>query len=293
MLTSGHPLATLEYVYTFLWCLWKARNDQLFCRKAHKPYQVFAATQAILQETKLEDQAQNRPLQDLVQKREEHIQASPIQDQINATESAISRNQLMNLQVLPTPGTTVADPWSIPGTKIFTDVAWMQHCSSPSCAGLGIFIQLEGAHHCTRLLISAISPPATSALQAETFGLLLAANLVHHLQLQNVTFFTDYAILAKAAATRNIIENPGHWQIRPQLATLFTASSFHGGKIFHVPRCMNFKAHFQAKLATRIKDKPFCIRCISSTEENTTCSYKDVILDFSDALCTITSVKCC
>jgi hypothetical protein len=146
MLTSGHPLATLEYVYTFLWCLWKARNDQLFCRKAHKPYQVFAATQAILQETKLEDQAQNRPLQDLVQKREEHIQASPIQDQINATESAISRNQLMNLQVLPTPGTTVADPWSIPGTKIFTDVAWMQHCSSPSCAGLESLLSQRFPH---------------------------------------------------------------------------------------------------------------------------------------------------
>jgi hypothetical protein len=159
--------------------------------------------------------------------------------------------------------------------------------------GMDATLQLSVMCRLGIFIISAISPPATSALRAETFGLLLAANLVHHLQLQNVTFFTDCAILAKAAATRNIIENPGHWQIRPQLATLFTASSFHGGKIFHVPRCMNFKAHFQAKLATRIKDKPFCIRCISSTEENTTCSYKDVILDFSDALCTITSVKCC
>jgi ribonuclease HI len=192
-------------------------------------------------------------------------------------------------------GSTARNPWSIPGTKIFTDAAWTQHNqeSRPSWAGLGIYIQVEGAHHCARLLISAISPPATSALQAEAFGLLLAANLVHHLQLQQVTFFTDCAILAKAATTRNIIEDPGHWQIRPQLAALFSSPSFHQQKIFHVPRGTNFKAHFQAKLATRMHDKPFYMRCLSSSQENVACTLRDVISDFSDALCTLTSVKYC
>jgi ribonuclease HI len=295
LLTSGHPSASLEYIFTFLWCLWKARNDQLFCRKAHKPYQVFVATQAILQGAKLGDQAQNNQTQALVQKREIPKRASPIQEQNSFMDAATSQNLQNNLQVIPTPGTTVADPWSIPGTKIFTDAAWTQqhnHDSPPSRAGLGIIIQLEGAHQCTRLLISAVSPPAISALQAEVFGLLLAANLVHHLQLQQVTFFTDCAILAKAAASRNIIEDPGHWQIRPQLATLFSRPSFRKQKIFHIPRCMNFKAHFQAKLATRIQDKPFSIRCIS-TQESAPCTFKDVISHFSDALCTLTSVKCC
>ena len=33
LLTSQHPQITLNTLYTFLWCLWKAQNDTLFCRK--------------------------------------------------------------------------------------------------------------------------------------------------------------------------------------------------------------------------------------------------------------------
>lgn len=58
ILSSGHPFASLENVYTFMWCLWKARNDTLFSRKVHKPSQVFAATHAILRGAKVDDQAQ-------------------------------------------------------------------------------------------------------------------------------------------------------------------------------------------------------------------------------------------
>jgi hypothetical protein len=104
-----------------------------------------------------------------------------------------------------------------------------------------------------------------------------------------MSLLTDCAILAKAAATRNIIEDPGHWQIRPQLAAFFSSPSFPQQIIFHVPRCTNFKAHFQAKLATRMQDKPFSIRCLSRTQENVACTFRGVISYFSDALCTLTS----
>jgi hypothetical protein len=33
LLTSQHPEINTTTLYTFLWCLWKARNDTLFCRK--------------------------------------------------------------------------------------------------------------------------------------------------------------------------------------------------------------------------------------------------------------------
>jgi hypothetical protein len=33
LISSGHPEANLEFIGTFLWCLWKARNDHLFGRK--------------------------------------------------------------------------------------------------------------------------------------------------------------------------------------------------------------------------------------------------------------------
>jgi hypothetical protein len=54
LLTSGHPQIKPTTLYTFLWCLWKARNDTLFCRKVSRPSQVFAAANAIISATKLE-----------------------------------------------------------------------------------------------------------------------------------------------------------------------------------------------------------------------------------------------
>jgi hypothetical protein len=40
LLSSGHPEANLESIATFLWCLWKSRNDHLFGRKKSAPEQI-------------------------------------------------------------------------------------------------------------------------------------------------------------------------------------------------------------------------------------------------------------
>jgi hypothetical protein len=48
LLTSQHPQINSTTLYTFLWCLWKARNDTLFCRKVCRPSQVFAAANAVI-----------------------------------------------------------------------------------------------------------------------------------------------------------------------------------------------------------------------------------------------------
>jgi hypothetical protein len=37
LLNSAHPEININSLYTFLWCLWKARNDTLFGRKFCKP----------------------------------------------------------------------------------------------------------------------------------------------------------------------------------------------------------------------------------------------------------------
>ena len=143
------------------------------------------------------------------------------------------------------PGSTIAEPSSITGTKIFTDAAWVQlqeQGNSPTSAGLGICIQVEGNQQCSQLFVSAISPPVSSVLQAEAFGLILAAKLADILQLQQVTFFTDNATLAKTAANHNVLDAPGHWEIRPQLGTVFNGRSFNRERIYHISGNLNFKA---------------------------------------------------
>ena len=54
LLSSSHPQINVDSLYTFLWCLWKARNDCLFNRKCSRPIHVFAASNAIMQGSKLE-----------------------------------------------------------------------------------------------------------------------------------------------------------------------------------------------------------------------------------------------
>ena len=55
IISSGHPMATLSNIYTFLWCLWKARNDSVFARKIHQQQQIFAAAKAIIRGAQLEE----------------------------------------------------------------------------------------------------------------------------------------------------------------------------------------------------------------------------------------------
>jgi hypothetical protein len=61
LLSSDHPQMNTTNLYTFLWCLWKARNDTLFGRKIRNPTQVFAAFNAVLQGSNLEGIAARRP----------------------------------------------------------------------------------------------------------------------------------------------------------------------------------------------------------------------------------------
>lgn len=48
ILNSSHPHASITNIMTFLWCIWKARNDSLFGRKTNTPPQVHQAMQAII-----------------------------------------------------------------------------------------------------------------------------------------------------------------------------------------------------------------------------------------------------
>ena len=147
LLNSGHPQINPSNLYTFLWCLWKSRNDALFARKFCRPSQVYAVANAIIQGTKL--------------------------GEIPAEAHAM--HCLQDQLVQP----TIQNPHSFSGNTIFCDAAWEIHpAHTPKQAGIGVFIQVQNNDRTHQLHIAAMSPMASSPLQAETFGLMLATRLV-------------------------------------------------------------------------------------------------------------------
>jgi hypothetical protein len=51
----NHPNGSIENILSFMWCLWKARNDCLFNKKDNTPSQVHHMTNAIKQNLELLD----------------------------------------------------------------------------------------------------------------------------------------------------------------------------------------------------------------------------------------------
>ena len=105
--------------------------------------------------------------------------------------------------------TTVRDFSRISGAIVFSDAAWSPgQNGQPMPAGLGIFLQIADDRPCSKLRISAISPPVSSAIQAEAFGLLFGVKLADLLHIEQATFLTDNVTLAKVATTRDLVLSP-------------------------------------------------------------------------------------
>lgn len=195
-----------------------------------------------------------------------------------ATVDAAAHLQVESIQhMTPSPGNTIRNISNISGSIVFSDAAWSPGLDGhPMPAGLGIFLQISGVRPCSKICISAISPPVSSAIQAEAFSLLLAIQIAELLHIQEATYLTDNATLAMAAATKDLLLKPGHWAIRPQLAQMEATSSFDASKVFHIPRAYNFRAHHQARLALKLQNNPFSFRCLDT--ENAACLNTGVTL---------------
>ena len=149
---------------------------------------------------------------------------------------------------------------------------------------------MQGNQHLKQLHVSALSPPASSPLQAETYGLLLATKLAHLLQVQDPHFYTDCLVLASAAAEPSVFAAPGHWGNRHLLAAIHASPSFHTSRITHIKRCNNVKADHLARLALKIQNRSLLIRCLDS--EATPCPTRDMLYVSSVTPFTLLSVKC-
>lgn len=224
LLNSNHPQASLINVMTYLWCIWKARNDVLFSRKTNTPLQVYQVMQAILKNQELALDTRN------------------IDPQILPKQS--SRNQRLHKQ---TNEDTGIQHITRNGCRVFTDAAWTPAPDNTTVGatttGIGIFVQLEEQQHQGNISIAATGVHVTSPLQAEALALLAAAQIATKVVTTGeITFFTDNQVLAKAADSRDLQNKPGHWEIRNYLAA-FIITGHSQVQVIHIPRNFNSRAH--------------------------------------------------
>ena len=242
---------------------------------------MFAAANAIMGATELETisfAGNHKPFQD--EKTEEETMAAAQLDMPPCQKMA------------PLRGTNITDISSILNAVIFSDAAWSPgHNGEPMPAGIGIYMQICDGRSCSQLSISAFSPPASSAIQAEAYGLLLAVKLAEMLKIHQATFLTDNSTLAAAAAARDPQHKPGHGTIRPQLAGMTASNSFAAAKVFHISRSLNLRAHHHARLAFKLQNIPFSLRCFGSA--NRTCLNAEVLSMFCVSQYKLLLVKCC
>ena len=129
------------------------------------------------------------------------------------------------------PGATIRDISNI-SVSIFSDAGYLGYNGQPMHAGLGIYMQILGDMPCSQVSISAISPPASWAIEAEAFGLLLAIKLVEMTHIHQATFPADNATSAAAAATQDLLHTPGQREIIPQLDVMVASTSFDASIFF-------------------------------------------------------------
>jgi hypothetical protein len=142
LLTSHHPHISITSLYTFLWCIWKARNDARFCRKVSTASQVYAAAMAIMQGSNMEVEVSSKTGVITCSSRSGMLDDASVQGQQSQGHA--------DKQTTPTPGRTIKEVSTISYPIIFSDAAWSPGPNGRSVVvGLGIFIQLGGGRCCS------------------------------------------------------------------------------------------------------------------------------------------------
>jgi hypothetical protein len=194
LLNMNHPNATLANVLTFMWCLWKSRNDNLFNKKKGHPTQIHQMANAIKHNLEMVDVLQAKTEKKPVQEEEPSIQGQ-------------TGGQLHAQHQIPPQGHTLKSDLLISGSKFFSDADWKMKkapgMTSVTTTGIGVYGQIQDKTFAATVMIQASIPTTSSVLQAEANALLFAARIASIFNLQQQAFLTDNKVLAAAASSKS------------------------------------------------------------------------------------------
>jgi ribonuclease HI len=270
ILNLPHPHATLQNVLTFMWCIWKSRNDYLFDRKKGEPYQININAQAL----------------------RNNLELASIQD--TSTTMTTKRTQINQHREQPPQGHTIATDFYITVPKIFSDASTKGKGSVlAGNTGIGIFIQFEQEGIEYTIQIQATTGSANSVIEAEAKAMLLASYVAEVLKINTPTMMTDNALLAKAVAGGNVKSDCIHWSSRETLAKILTSTAKIQAKVYHVKRDINGVAHNCAHQVLRNTLRSPILSCASSAHATPLCPVISVLRNSEWQDFVLHDVYCC
>jgi hypothetical protein len=265
IINLNHPHANLNNVLTFMWCIWKARNDSRFNGKECHPKQIQHMANAINQNLEkvniLQDQA-NRFTKNNICHENQHTAGH----QDDLTQGEMIKSDLL-----------------IHSNKIYTDVAWKTSTDvawktrkAPGLhgritLGIGVFCHLQHDSGESKVIIQASMPKALSPLVAEADALIFAAQLAQQMNIPSVTFLIDNLTLARAVASVKISDATVPWELRQQIAHYKKVSRDLEANIYHIKRDINGIAHDCSQQALRQNQSMPISSCTSSAHYQNNC----------------------
>jgi hypothetical protein len=155
LLSLNHQEANLTSIATFLWCIWKARNDDLFCRKKSMPHQIAMQAKALI--NNLETAPKSPPPKNQT--------LTPPSERSTTARS----------------GDSVSTYFYFAGPKLYLDAAWkLEPNQMTATAGIGIYFSSKEQQGHADVFILAVEHNVSSPIQAEAHALVLAACFVLH-----------------------------------------------------------------------------------------------------------------
>jgi hypothetical protein len=137
-----------------------------------------------------------------------------------------------------------------PGIICYVDASTSPdlHHPSPRRAGLGIFIVNLQVQPANTFYVRASLGETHTVLSAEAAAMALAADLLHKMNFQHVTFLSDCVQLVAFLKSQDH-SNPPDWRMKIHTQMFDTATLNHMPQVIKIDRNLNSAAHTLATLA--------------------------------------------